>query len=103
MLFSEEMTTLSNRFRQVEFQIDTSSKWPTDLRNTWLEIEYSGSLIRFKNSAFTTPSETIAQIQGLFPSADDIGFEPLSLRSIFLANVRTHRNLHAQSESGVNA
>jgi ABC-2 type transport system ATP-binding protein len=103
LLFSEEMTTLSNRFRQVEFRIDASGAPPPGLPETWLEIEHSGSRMRFKESAFTTPEEAIARIVAIFPRASEVVFEPLSLRSIFLATARTHRNVRARSDAGDNA
>ena len=98
LLFSEEMTTLSGRFRQVEFRIDASSAQPPGLPNSWLEIEHSGSRMRFKDSAFTTPEETTARIAAIFPSVNEIVFEPLSLRSIFLANARSRRDVRAKAE-----
>ena len=94
------MTTLSGRFRQVEFRIETSGAQPARMPETWLEIEHSGSRVRFKDSAFTTPEEAIAHILAIFPSASEIFFEPLSLRSIFLANARTRRDVRAKSDSG---
>jgi ABC-2 type transport system ATP-binding protein len=100
LLFSEEMTTLSGRFRQVEFRIETSGAQPARLPETWLEIEHASSRVRFKDSAFTTPEEAIACILAIFPSANEIVFEPLSLRSIFLANARTRRDVRAKSDSG---
>ena len=100
LLFSEEMTTLSGRFRQVEFRIETPGAQPAHLPETWLEIDHAGSRVRFKDSVFTTPEEALARILAIFPSASEIVFEPLSLRSIFLANARTSRSVRAKSYSG---
>jgi ABC-2 type transport system ATP-binding protein len=100
LLFSEEMTTLGNRFRQVDVSIEPAFLLPAGLPESWLEVEHSGSRIRFKDSAFTTQEETIARILTLFPSAREIAFEPLSLRSIFLANARTNRSIRSKSDSG---
>jgi ABC-2 type transport system ATP-binding protein len=101
LLFSEEMTTLSNRFRQVEFFVDAGSEQMAALPESWLEVEYSGSRVRFKDCAFASQEETAAQISTYFPSAGEMDFQPMSLRSIFLANARTNRSLRAKSAQGV--
>jgi ABC-2 type transport system ATP-binding protein len=101
LLFSEEMTTLSNRFRHVEFQVDPASEMPAKLPAAWMEVERAGSLVRFTHSAFASEAETRAQIEEIFPTAGDAEFAPMSLRSIFLANARTHRKLRAKLDSGV--
>jgi len=100
LIFSEEMVALSNRFRQVEFRSHESATPPANLPESWLEIEQSGSHVRFKDSAFTTQERLIAHIRTIFSGATEMAFEPLSLRSIFLANARTHRNTRAQSDRG---
>jgi ABC-2 type transport system ATP-binding protein len=100
LLFSEEMATLSGRFRQVEFRLDASARRPADLPDSWLEIEHSGSRMRFTDSAFITPEKTTAHIRTIFPSASEMAFEPLSLRSIFLAYARTNRTIRAKSDPG---
>jgi ABC-2 type transport system ATP-binding protein len=103
LVFSEEMTTLSNRFRRVEFQVDPAATIPQKLPTTWLGVERAGSLIRFTHSSFRTDSETVAQVESLFPTADNVEFLPLSLRSIFLANARSQGALRATSNSGAHA
>jgi len=100
LLFSEEMTTLSNRFRQIEFQIDPASATPAKLPAAWMEFERSGSLVRFTHSQFGTEEEARAQIATLFPTAGVAEFAPMSLRSIFLANARTHRTERGRLEPG---
>jgi ABC-2 type transport system ATP-binding protein len=103
LLFSEEMTALSGRFRSVEFQVDPASGSPPRLPEAWMQVERSGSLVRFTHSAFASEGETRAQIENFFPTAANPEFAPLSLRSIFLANARTHRGLRARTENGVSA
>jgi ABC-2 type transport system ATP-binding protein len=103
LLFSEEMKTLSNRFRKVEFAVDPASTPPPKLPPVWMEFERAGSLVRFIHSQFATEEETRAEIEALFPTAREVAFAPMPLRSIFLANARTHRASRAQFESGVAA
>jgi ABC-2 type transport system ATP-binding protein len=100
LVFSEEMTALSSRFREVEFRTDTLTAVRTDLPEVWLEIEQSGSHVRFKDSAFTTQEKAIAQIRAFFPSASEMAFTPLSLRAIFLANARNNRDSRTRSARG---
>jgi ABC-2 type transport system ATP-binding protein len=100
LLFSEEMTALSGRFRQVEFRVEPGIGLPARLPQTWLGLEQSGSLVRFADSAFMSSAEAVARITAVFPTASEIGFEPLSLRSIFLANARAHRDLRVQPSDG---
>ncbi len=100
LLFSEEMTTLSNRFRQIEFQVDPASETPANLPTAWMEVERSGALVRFTHAAFVSEAEAQAQIVTLFPTAGDAEFAPMSLRSIFLANARTHRTERGNLATG---
>jgi ABC-type multidrug transport system ATPase subunit len=103
LLFSEEMTALSGRFRKVEFQVDPASGSPPPLPEAWMGFERSGSLVRFTHSEFASEGDAKAQIETLFPTAFDVEFQPLSLRSIFLANARTRRGPRAKTEIGVSA
>jgi ABC-2 type transport system ATP-binding protein len=88
LLFSEEMTTLSARFRQIEFEVDPASGQPVTLPTAWLGVERSGAMVRLTDSAFGSDAEALAQIAEVFPTAANVEFAPLSLRSIFLANAR---------------
>ena len=97
LLFSEEMTALSGRFRQVEFRVDPGSALPTGTPATWMGVEQSGSLVRFADSAYASEADAVARITAVFPTASEISFEPLSLRSIFLANARAHRDARASA------
>jgi ABC-2 type transport system ATP-binding protein len=103
LLFSEEMTTLGNRFRQIEFSVDPASAPPPKLPDDWMEFERSGSLVRFTHSQFASEEEARTQVETLFPTSGEATFTPMSLRSIFLANARTGRMSHAQLESPIAA
>jgi ABC-2 type transport system ATP-binding protein len=99
LLFSEEMTTLSNRFRKIEFAVDPASMPPPTLPPEWMEFERAGSLVRFTHSQFATEEETQAQIERLLPTAGEVAFSPMSLRSIFLTSARAHRSGRAQFDA----
>jgi ABC-2 type transport system ATP-binding protein len=87
LLFSEEMSSLTTRFREVEITTEPLQSLPTPLPSSWLQPKSSGALIRFVESRFDG-EKTPAEIQRLFPSATDIQFRPLTLRAIFLAMAR---------------
>ena len=90
LLSSEEMTTLSNRFRTVTVTLAAPQPLPADLPPTWLQVEASECVVRFVDSAYD-PAASPAQFAAIFPSARDIALDPMSLRSIFLAIAKSKR------------
>lgn len=87
LLFSEEMSSLAARFREVEVITDAALPVPSLLPASWLHPKASGALVRFIDSRFDEQS-TRADINRLFPSVRDMQFRALSLRAIFLAMAR---------------
>jgi ABC-2 type transport system ATP-binding protein len=87
LLFSEEMSSLVARFREVEVTTDSSAPVPAALPPSWLRPRSSGVLVRFIDSHFDE-EKTVADVRRLFPTAKDVQFRAISLRSIFLANAR---------------
>lgn len=91
LLFTEEIATLSDRFREVTVILNAASADGTLLRNTpasWLLPEQSASTLRFVHSqAASEPVDQ--QIAALLPHATAITADPMSLRSIFLALARS--------------
>lgn len=87
LLFSEEMSSLAMRFREVEIVTDSAHPLPSPLPASWLRPKSSGAVVRFIDSRFDEDN-TPAAIHQLFPAAKDIQFRALSLRSIFLAIAR---------------
>ena len=87
LLFSEEMSSLVNRFREVEIATESAAPLPSPLPASWLQPKSLGALVRFIDSHFDE-QKTPAEIQRLFPNAKDVQFRALSLRAIFLAMAR---------------
>ena len=87
LLFSEEMSTLSTRFREVEITTEAAASLPVQLPASWLHPKSFGALVRFIDSRFDE-HKTPAEIHRLFPNAKDVQFRALSLRAIFLAIAR---------------
>ena len=92
--FSDEMTTLTERFREVELTFDQPPGLPEKWPESWMQIEASGAVVRFIESRFEE-EHTRAEIQKLFANVRDATFSPMSLRSIFLAMAKAGRGRSA--------
>jgi ABC-2 type transport system ATP-binding protein len=95
LVFSEEMTMLTTRFREVEVtlggepaDLDRSPNWP----DRWLRPEVSPAVVRFIDTGYD-PELTAAKVRELFRDIRDISARPLPLRTIFLAMARNSRRL----------
>jgi ABC-2 type transport system ATP-binding protein len=87
---SEEMTTLSERFREVELTLDEPSTPRQDLPTTWMHVNSSAAVLRFIETRFDE-ERTTAEIRRLFGNVRNVSFTPMSLRSIFLAMAKAGR------------
>lgn len=107
LLFAEEMTTLSARFREVTILMPpTERRMSFTLRSaeeqkaydatapkfppSWLMPRISGHLFRFVHAHADTEPLT-EQVQQYFGPEANIEVEPMNLRSIFLAIVKSSR------------
>jgi ABC-2 type transport system ATP-binding protein len=81
--FSEELSALSDRFREIEVTFDAAPPLPADWPASWLRPESSAAVIRFTDSRYDA-ERTIAEIRARFPGARDISATPMPLRSIFV-------------------
>ena len=105
MLFSDDMATLSDRFREIEVTLDQPSPLPANLPTTWLLPETSGHTVRFIETSFN-PDSTPRQIAEILPAVHDIEINPMPLRSIFLAVAKAGRKssaLHSTSRNTIPA
>lgn len=87
LLFSEDMTSLSTRFREVELTRDSDGPLPSLLPSNWLKAKSAGAVVRFVDSRYDE-QKTSSEIQRLFGSVKDVQYRALSLRAIFLAIAR---------------
>lgn len=94
--FSEEMAALTSRFREVELTFAAPASLAASLPASWLRPEASASVVRFTDSGFDE-QESVRQIRGAFPAANNISFTPMSLRSIFLALAKADRGAKAST------
>jgi ABC-2 type transport system ATP-binding protein len=92
--FSEELTALADRFREIEVTFDAAPPLPADWPATWLRPESSTAVIRFTESRYDA-ERTIAEIRSRFPGARDISATPMPLRSIFVTVAKAARGVAA--------
>jgi ABC-2 type transport system ATP-binding protein len=90
LLFSEEMSALSARFREIIVTLSDPLKQPFTPPVAWLQCESVESVLRFVHSAYE-PQAAQAELATLFPGARDVAIEPMSLRAIFLAVAKAGR------------
>jgi len=88
--FSEELTSLQNRFRELDVLLNQPATiprpWPTD----WLPAEAAGAVVRFTDTQFQT-EQTTARIHSLWPNVMSIEARAMPLRSIFVALAKSGR------------
>jgi len=101
LLFSEEMTTLSKRFRDVTVTLSSPAPLPAHLPVTWLEPQTADCVLHFVDSDFKQGVSERA-LADRFPSARDVAFEPMTLRQIFLSIAKSGRNSVPSTTRGEN-
>lgn len=102
LLFSEEMSSLTARFREITITLPQTAALPANMPAEWLLPETADSVVRFVNSRFRE-GETERELAAAFPSANDISCEAMPLRSIFLAMARTGRDRKPSAASSSSA
>jgi ABC-2 type transport system ATP-binding protein len=89
--FSEELTQLVERFREVQVTFDGPSRLPEKAPESWMQLNNSAAVVRFIESRFE-PERTRAEIRGVFGEVRDVTFSPMTLREIFLVMAKAGRN-----------
>jgi ABC-2 type transport system ATP-binding protein len=92
LLFSEEMTSLSGRFREVEVTLRQPRELPAQWPSHWLRPEASPTVVRFVESRFDT-ARTQEEIRGAFGDVKEIAAHPMALRAIFVTLARAGARL----------
>jgi ABC-2 type transport system ATP-binding protein len=88
--FSEELETLSARFREIVLTFETAPPLPPDWPPNWLEPETVGPVVRFVETHFDA-ERTIAEVNRLFPGRRDMAANGMPLRSIFVTLAKANR------------
>ncbi len=84
LLFSEEMTALSARFREVTVLLPEAAAVRHDTPAAWIQLESSDAAVRFVHTQYQGAS-TERSVADAFPEARGVSFDPMSLRAIFVA------------------
>jgi ABC-2 type transport system ATP-binding protein len=95
LLFSDEMSVLSDRFREVTVTLNDNASLPQGTPSTWLQPEVADSVVRFVHSDCHGEA-TVRELAAKFPDARDISMTPMPLRAIFLAVAKAGRS-HGES------
>jgi ABC-2 type transport system ATP-binding protein len=88
--FSEEMTALSGRFREVEVTLDAAAVLPANWPATWLRPETSAAVVRFVESQFDE-ERTMAEVRKMFGEPRGVAITAMPLRSIFVTLAKAER------------
>jgi ABC-2 type transport system ATP-binding protein len=90
MQFSEEMTSLSARFREVEVTLGEPTKLPGNWPAEWLQPQTSPAVVRFVDTRFD--ESTIGErLRRIFPRMTDMSTRAMPLREIFVTLAREER------------
>jgi ABC-2 type transport system ATP-binding protein len=91
LLFSEEMTALSGRFREVTVTLGEQPALQSNHPADWLSLDVSGSVAHFVHSQFKGEASE-QQIAEAYPGARSVTCDPMPLRAVFLAIAKDGRN-----------
>ena len=89
---SEEMSSLTNRFRDVQVTLNAPAAVPAQLPATWLQPATSGTTFQFIDSQFDQ-ERTPTAIHSAFGDVRDVTLNPMTLRAIFLAMAKSGRRM----------
>ncbi len=88
--FSEEMTSLAERFREIEITSENLLPSSRSLPAAWQNVECSASVVRFIDTRFDR-ERSLAEVHQLFGDAPQISVRPMPLREIFVTLARAGR------------
>jgi ABC-2 type transport system ATP-binding protein len=88
--FSEEMTSLTERFREIEITLANSSPTTAAWPAAWLSREQSATVVRFVDSHFEQ-ARTMAEVRGVFGDVQQINVSAMPLRAIFVTLAKAGR------------
>lgn len=90
--FSEEMSSLAARFREVQVTLPDPGRpgAPRPCPSTWLGAQQSAAVFRFVDSQFE-PERTAAEVHRIFGDSLEIAINPMPLRAIFVALAKASR------------
>ena len=87
LVLSEQLSTLQERFREIEVILGEPAKIPDIRPDTWLLPQADGRVVRFVDSRYGNERSANA-IREFFPADARVSASPMSLRKIFLSLAR---------------
>ena len=88
--FSEDLDTLSARFREIVLTFAVAPPLPREWPAGWLQPETAGPVVRFIDTQFGE-ERTAAEVRRLFPDFRDMAVTGMPLRSIFVTLAKASR------------
>jgi ABC-2 type transport system ATP-binding protein len=88
--FSEELETLSARFREIVLTFGAPPALPREWPGNWMAPESSAAVLRFVDTHFD-PDRTPEEVRSLFPGLRDMAVNAMPLRSIFVTLAKASR------------
>jgi ABC-2 type transport system ATP-binding protein len=88
--FSEEMTSLSARFREIEVTMAQPAELPAPWPAAWINTERSAAVVRFVDTQFEQ-DRTMAEVQRVFRTPQQVSVKAMPLRSIFVTLAKAGR------------
>lgn len=92
--FAEEMSTLTERFREIEVLLDSPSDPPPCPPPGWLNLEHTPLVLRFTHARYD-PHSTGAEIRRHYPALREITASPMPLRAIVYAIAKSSERTSA--------
>jgi len=89
--FSDDMRSLTERFREIEVTLDAPAILPDAWPPAWLRAETSSTVVRFVDSRFDE-GRTLGEVRRLFGDEARITVNPMPLRAIFVALARSTKS-----------
>jgi ABC-2 type transport system ATP-binding protein len=88
LLFSEEMSSLTARFREIEVTREGYWSQPANWPKSWVSAEHSESMTRFVDTSFQNEN-LLSQVRQIFQGVQRISVNPMPLRAIFVTLAKT--------------
>jgi ABC-2 type transport system ATP-binding protein len=88
--FTEEMSAVSARFREIEVTMEAPAQIPVNWPAHWLNPEQAGVVVRFTDSRYER-ERTEAEIRNLFAGTRNIEARNMPLRAIFVALAKSSK------------
>jgi ABC-2 type transport system ATP-binding protein len=88
--FSEDLETLSGRFREIVVTFAAAPQLPREWPAGWVQPETAASVVRFIETRFDE-QRTAADVRRLFPESREMAVNAMPLRSIFVTLAKASR------------